>query len=309
MKTHITLLLILALAFGANAQTDSTDVTNEEFDQLIEKKEGKKEKAEKDTVRVRFGKHNVEITTKGKKTHIDVERLEDFEGQWDDEKWDGWDDITINGKDADKKKDMDGHWGGFDIGANLLLDTDYSIYPEGTDNFFELRPEKSLEFDWNLTEYTFGFGSYAGIVTGLGLSWNNYHFKNRITVSLDNNGVIWPEDLPQGDFRKSKLTTVYLTAPLMFEVQIPGNHGKDRLFLSAGVVGGLKIGEHTKYKVAGDKTKDKGDFNVSPFRWSYIGKVGFNDFGVFVKYYQTPLFQDGKGPADTPLTVGVSLDF
>ena len=198
-----------------------------------------------------------------------------------------------------------------EFGGNQLWETEtaYANYPVGTPSFLETRPEKSFEVNWNFAEYSFGFGSYMGIVTGLGINWNDYKFKNKYTIELDNNGVVQPVALAEKDFRLSKLSTVYLTAPLMFEFQIPGNHGQDRLFVAAGLIGGLKLGEHTKTKIGDNKEKDKGDFNLSPLRWGYTARIGFDDMGIFATYYNTKLFENGKGPEVTPLTIGFTFNF
>ena len=306
MKTLITLIVAFAIAFPAIAQTDSVQVTEPDFENLIKKTDAVNVKEKKDTVHVRLGKHHVEIISGDKKTHIDVEELNEFESKWDDYDFEINEVETIHSK---RKRKFDGHWDGIDFGGNFLLDTDYSMYPEGTPDFLLTRPEKSFEFNWNFAEYSFGFGSYVGIVTGLGLNFNDYKFKNRLTIQTDENGLIQPVELPEGDFRKSKLSTVFLTAPLMLEFQIPGNHGQDRLFIAAGLIGGVKLGEHTKTKIGNEKLKDKGDFNISPLRWGYTARIGFEDMGIFATYYNTPLFEEGKGPATTPVTVGLTFSF
>lgn len=322
MKTLITLLLAFVLIVPAWAQTDTTKV-EDDFEEMIEKIVDTHDTivtasdAEKDTVHIRIGKHHVEVVSGDKNTHIDVETMDDFESKWDDYKWE-WDPEVEDAKPKKKKKrKFDGHWEGLDFGVNLLMDqaplgdkvAPYALYPEGTPNFMEVRPEKSFEVNWNIAEYSFGLGSYMGFVTGIGLNFNDYKFKNKYTIVKDENGMIQPSALPEEDFRKSKLSTVYLTAPLLFEVQIPGNHGSDRLFVTAGVVGGLKIGDHTKYKIGNEKSKDKGDFNLNPWRWSYMAKIGFDDFGIYATYCNTPLFESGSGPELYPLSIGVTMNF
>jgi hypothetical protein len=301
MKTLflITVLFIYAgVAFGF---TDSTSVTDESFNTLIESetqdssKVSKSETTSKDTVHFRIGNQNIEIITSDSDTKV---RVDDSEG------------IRKDAQCSKKRKrKFDGHWDGFDFGANLLIDTDYSMYPEGTPEFLETRPEKSFEFNMNLAEYSFGFGQYVGLVTGLGLNFNDYKFKNKYSINKDENGVLQPYELPEGDFRKSKLSTLYLTAPLLFEFQIPDNRGDDKLFVAGGVIGGLKLGAHTKYKIGDEKSKDKGDHGVAPLRWGYTARIGFDDFGIFGTYYNTKLFEDGVGPSATPVTIGVILSF
>lgn len=331
MKTLTLLLPILFIALLTFAQPDSTQIdlvapvdsvapTSDEFDELIETyqqpdsigqiegKRSKSKKSEKDTLQVRVGKHNFEITTDDSKTHIDVEKIEDFNSKWNDDEWEPQ---TIKTKKKSHKRKFDGHWSGFDFGGNLLLtdNNSYSIYPEGTAAFMDTRPEKSFEFNMNFAEYSFGFGSYIGFVTGLGFNFNDYQFKNRYTIAKDANGIIQPIALPEGDFRKSKLSTAYLTAPLLLEIQIPGNQGHDRMFITGGLIGGLKIGEHTKTKIGDEKLKDRGDHNIAPIRWGYTARIGFEDMGIFATYYNVKLFEDGKGPAVTPVTVGLCFTF
>ena len=43
------------------------------------------DKAEGDTVNIRIGKKSMEIITKDKNTHVNIESLEDFESTWDEE--------------------------------------------------------------------------------------------------------------------------------------------------------------------------------------------------------------------------------
>lgn len=316
MKTLFSTIILLSMSFGLWAQTDSTKTTDAEFEEMIESLEPEtpgtdtlmnlEVKTEKDTIRVRVGNTKWEIVPGEKKTHIDVETIDGYQSKWGKEKWEENHIETVH---KSRKKKFDGHWSGIDFGGNQLWNTNYSMYPDGTPVFLETRPEKSFEFNWNFAEYSFGFGSYVGIVTGLGLNFNDYKFKNNYTLVKDENGMIQPLELPSTDLRKTKLSTAFLTAPLMLEIQIPGNHGQDRLFIAGGLIGGVKLGEHTKTKIGTEKTKDKGDHNIAPLRWGYTARVGFNDMGIFATYYNTPLFEKGKGPETTPLTIGLTFTF
>ncbi|MCK4465033.1 MAG: outer membrane beta-barrel protein, partial [Bacteroidales bacterium] len=108
---------------------------------------------------------------------------------------------------------------------------------------------------------------------------------------------------------KSKFATSYLTVPLLLEFQVPAGKRSRRLFFSGGVIGGLKIGSHTKmvYKENGNRKKDKnrGDFNLSPLRYGVTARVGYRALKVFANFYLTPLFEDGAGPELYPFSVGL----
>jgi hypothetical protein len=286
-----------------NGTEDSTLIEGTISEQELPVDEIKKEN-EPDTVHIRVGNHAVEITSENDKTHIDVERIDDFNSRWENR--DREEVQTIHHR---SNKKFDGHWAGIDFGGNLLWDTKYAIYPEGTPSFLETSPEKSFEVNLNLLEYSFGFSSYFGLVTGLGLNFNDYKFKNRMTITKDEAGVIQPVELPEGDFRLSKLSTTFITAPLLLEVQIPGQWHHDRMFITAGVIGGVKIHEHTKTKIGEEKKRDNGDHNIAPLRWGYTARIGFENLGVFATWYNTKLFEKGLGPEATPVTVGLTFLF
>ena len=105
----------------------------------------------------------------------------------------------------------------------------------------------------------------------------------------------------------------YLRVPLILEVQFPSTIRAKRVYISAGVVAGLKLGSHTKvvYKADGGKSKDKNndDFNISPFRYGVTARVGYGGFSLFGDYYFSPMFVKDKGPSLNPFTVGLALAF
>lgn len=275
------------------------------------------DKADGDTVNIRIGKKSMEIITKDKNTHVNIESLEDFESSWDDEEknsnsksysWD-MDSDSFFPKKQLRKRRFDGHWQGIDFGGNQLWDVKYptDLYDGSAGDFLATRPEKSFEFNFNFAEYSFGFNSYMGLVTGLGLNFNDYKLKNSYTVYRDEQGIIQPRLLQTDDLRKTKISTVYLHAPLLFEFQIPGQY--DRMFISGGVIGGVKLGQHTKTKIGNEKVKSRSDLNLNPIRWGYTARIGFEDVGIFATYYNTKFFETGKGPEATPWTIGLTFTF
>ena len=61
------------------------------------------------------------------------------------------------------------------------------------------------------------FGSHhAGLVTGLGLEFANYHLKNNVLLAYDRDSIYGvPMESP--DYRKNKLRQMGLRVPLMLE--------------------------------------------------------------------------------------------
>jgi hypothetical protein len=204
-----------------------------------------------------------------------------------------------------------GHWAGFEWGINNFLDNDFSLARSDAESYMDLNSGRSWVANINFAQYSLGFGtSHLGIVTGLGLELNNYFFDNKNTIEEIDDYV---SESPLGpDVYKSKLTTTFLRVPLILEVQFPNTIRAKRVFLSAGIVGGLKIGSHTKvvYKDNGkSKDKNRDDFNINPFRYGITARAGFGNLSVFGDYYMTTMFVKDKGPELHPFNLGLSFNF
>ena len=212
------------------------------------------------------------------------------------------------GKDKhkkDKSGKFEGHWEGIEFGFNAFDKPDYSMY--NTKDFMSLNQGKSMEFDFNFYELNIGLAkSYVGLVSGMGLSFNNYRFENPFTIQKGTN-MTEPVLLDYDNLSKTKLAVSYLNVPLLLEFQIPVNQNEGRLFVNAGLIGGVKIGSHTKVKHGDTKNKDHSGFNLNSFKYDATARIGYKDISLFAKYSLTPLFQSGKGPELTPFTIGISF--
>jgi hypothetical protein len=195
----------------------------------------------------------------------------------------------------------------------MFHQSDYSVYnlmqTEVQNDFMELNYGKSITVNLNIMEWAFSNeANNFGLVTGLGFSFMDYTFDKPITIEKrEGDGLLMPVDLNPEGLKKSKLHITYITAPLILEVKTPLRMGSSRLSLAAGVVGGVNIGSHTKYKYKDDKEKSRSNFNLNQFKYDLTGRIGFGDFTVFVNYGMTPLFKDGRGPELYPVTFGFSF--
>lgn len=240
-----------------------------------------------DTTKIRIGRRTFNVVEDHNGTHINVSK------EVRQKKWTG---------------SFNPHWAGLEVGMNMFYKTDYSMY--NGNEFFDLIPGKSLTWNLNFIEWAFkNERNNFGLVTGLGFSFSDYRFDRQITIEKQmNSGIIVPVSLEGLDnYNKSKLTTTYLTAPLMLEIKTPLRAGSSRLYLAGGVIGGVHIGSHTKYKYGSNKEKVRGNFNLSQFKCDVTGRIGFGDFCIFANYGLTPLFQDGKGPELYPIVIGISF--
>ena len=200
-----------------------------------------------------------------------------------------------------------GHWEGIEFGFNAFDKPDYSMYNAADKDFMSLNQGKSLEIDFNFYELNIGLcKNYVGLVSGMGLSFNNYRFENPYTLHKGQL-ITEPVSLNPDNLSKTKLAVTYLKVPLLLEFQVPVNHNEGRLFVNAGIIGGVKIASHTKVKYGDKKDKDRSGFNLNSFKYEATARVGYKDVCLFANYSLSPLFQSGKGPELTPFTIGISF--
>lgn len=208
------------------------------------------------------------------------------------------------------RKGFRGHWSGIELGFNNYLNGNSSTVMPADIYYMTLNSGKSMNFNFNFVQQSIGFTKHFGIVTGLGLNWNNYRFDGNNNIRKNDLGVIIADSI-ENPLEKSKFTTLYLTLPLMLEVQIPAdNH---HVNLAAGFIGAIKLGSHTKMIFEnGDKIKSHNDLSLNLLRYGATARIGYGNLQIFGTYYLTPLFQTGKGPGGHvlhPFEIGLALTF
>lgn len=211
-------------------------------------------------------------------------------------------------------RNFSGHWSGFHLGINSFLQKDYSAYPPSQDGFMNLKIWRSFSYQVNFWQKSISLQRYhdaIGLVTGLGLCFDDYRFDPEVTIEADDNGIIHPVYPDYEEMKKSKLSTFYGRIPLLLEFQIPVGHFQRRFFISGGVVFGYKLGSHTKlkYHQAGisEKVKFRDELYLNDYRYSYTVRMGYKWFNVFAEYSPVPFFKEGHGPVLYPFTAGITL--
>jgi len=221
--------------------------------------------------------------------------------------------IGTKDKDSTKSKTNKSKpiWAGLELGVNSYLGSDASFdLKPGLDNW-DLNLAKSISVGLNILQKDIQLGkSNVWLMTGLGITWNNYRFDKNVV--LRNGSYIYADKDTSSNVRhlKSKLVTSYLTAPIMLQV-FTSKDQKKAFHISAGAMLGLRLGSHTKNKVEIDgdvsKIKDHDDFNLSPFRYGFRVAVGYGKFNVFADYYASTMFRENKGPVLYPVNAGITL--
>lgn len=225
--------------------------------------------------------------------------------------------IIIEDQDADKvrverrrRKSFQNNWSGFELGINGYLspDNSFTLQPEAEP--IDLRYNKSVVVNLNLWQQSFPLVSnQLGLVTGLGIGWNNYRFDNQTRLIHNSQGVQFEEE--ERNMRKNKLTLTWINVPLMLELQNSGRRNSQNFHIAGGMILGARIGTHAKYVYDSNgkkrKEKDYNDFNVQPFRFDATARIGWSHINLFATYSLNSLFRENKGPELYPFSVGIRV--
>jgi hypothetical protein len=214
--------------------------------------------------------------------------------------------------DFDQKSELT-HWGGIDVGVNMLLNKNGGTSLDTNSTWLELDYSRSLSWRFNIIEEKIRlYKDYIGLIVGAGLTYNSYGLKNNVDVSTRDSSATFAFAIDDSirDYSKNKFRASYIHVPLMLEFNT--SQDNDRSFhVAAGVIGGWKMGSIVKQKWEDQNDKHqarrKSDFNLSPFTLDATARVGYKNFTVFATYGLTSLFEKNKGPEVYPVTVGLQI--
>jgi hypothetical protein len=134
---------------------------------------------------------------------------------------------------------------------------------------------------------------------GLGLELNNYSFDNPNLKFAKNPTVIF--ESPTETYKKVKLAADYLTVPIMLNFNFTPNRKKG-FGVSGGISAGYLYSSRYKNKAGDDKTKVKSDFDLEPFKLSYIGEISLGPVRLYGSYAMKNMWE--KGLDMTPYNFG-----
>jgi len=259
-----------------------------------------------DIIRIKMGKNGISIVDPNGKPRIIFD------------KYDVPDDEFLLQDEDEKDKRQRGrrrftpHWSGVEFGMNNYVTSDYSTSLPPSLSYLDLNTGKSFNLNINCAQLGIGLTRRFGLVTGVGFEFNNYYFDGNNSIAKDDLGVIGPYVPDPGIvLDKSKLATSYFVIPLMIEAQVPVNRG-NTLNLAAGIIGGAKIGSHTKmvfYDDGKQKVKEKNDFSLNEIRYGPTVRIGYDSFQIFGTCYINGLFKEDKGPELYPVQIGIAFTF
>jgi hypothetical protein len=235
-----------------------------------------------------------------------------------------------------KIRKFNGHWAGFELGVNGYLTKDFNMKFSPEDEYMDLNMGKGFQVNMNFYEQNIALSKNQewGMLSGIGLQWNNYFFRNPTTLYTDSSYLIGYID--EGiSVRKSKLAIAYLQVPLIFEWQNQTLRKRNSVHVGLGVIFGVRLWSWqkkyynelnkqymlTQYKESTgtyedvaqrtspnySKTHTYDDFLLQTFKADATLRIGWGFINLFTTYNLVPMFRADKGPDLHQFSAGITL--
>ena len=225
--------------------------------------------------------------------------------------------ITLGRRHKRRSGNVNTNWGIVDLGfANYNDKTNYTNatanqflvnapgtgFPLGASDF-KLKAAKSVDVNiWIFMQRLNLIKHYINLKYGLGLELNNYRFRSGIsfkepgfspynpTTAIPNAYVIRDSI----SFSKNKLAADYVTVPLMLNFTGNPDEPSKGISFSAGVSAGYLYSQRNKQISAQrGKQKNKGDYDMEQFKFSYIAEIGLGPVRLYGSYSPKSIFERG----------------
>jgi len=167
-----------------------------------------------------------------------------------------------------------------------------------------------------MLDYPFKSNPKLSMAFGPGIATDHILFSNTYVGIKDNTpSIYFTNQADTNHFKKTKLATAYLEAPVEFRYSADPATGNGFKF-AIGVKIGTLINAHTRNTKLEDKNgsalndyvmKEASKKFLNKNRLSATGRIGYGHWSLFGSYQFTPLFKDGAGPVVRPFSIGLSL--
>jgi hypothetical protein len=196
----------------------------------------------------------------------------------------------------------------FTVGVDVFTDIWlYDINPLYMDQFFELRTIQQGATAFMQYNMQIGNQELATFAFGLGIR-NHNMYSNSVIEDIKADTIKFVSIPSSVEYRKSKVNLTYLDLPL--EIKLRWKNGFK-------LVPGFKVGYliDSKQKYKGDRydeeimVKEKTNTIRQLEDWSYgfTLRIGYKVASIYGYYQISDIFQNGKGPEMSPISIGITI--
>ncbi len=234
-----------------------------------------------------------------------------------------------------KKNKFNGHWAGVELGWNGYVNSDFNSTLPDNYKFLDLNNSRSMMVNLNPFEFNLNLcKNHFGLTSGLGFEFNNYFFTDKnYYFSSDSAAIIafriYDAFGAKVNMNQSKMVISWLNVPILFEYQTNARMKMNSFHVSAGVIGGIRIGQYVKQDYPGInqpytlkdeegnvigtftpekyKNRDHSQLHLNQFKLDATLRVGWSFLNLFASYSISPMFKKDQGPVLYPWNVGITL--
>ncbi|HRE39526.1 MAG TPA: outer membrane beta-barrel protein [Chitinophagaceae bacterium] len=220
--------------------------------------------------------------------------------------------LVAQEKPAPKKKVID-----MSNRANdhFLLQFGYTSWAGKPDSINTKGLSKSINA-YFMFDFPFKTNPKLSMAFGPGIATDHILFtKTYVGIKDQTNSIYFTDQADTNHFKKTKLATAYLEAPI--ELRFSANPETGKGFKAAiGVKIGTLLNAHTRNTKFEDKNgnalndyvmKESSKRFLNKNRISAQARFGYGHFTLYGSYQLTTLFRDGAGPEVRPFSIGLTL--
>lgn len=220
------------------------------------------------------------------------------------------DDDEKGGPDSTRKyKIVNTGLAGFNIGLNTWTN-EGQFNLTGSLNDLELKQPNSVEYTLLLfpTRIRLGHRSKFHLLTSANILWQNYKFREPVTLTAKSNEFGYTVDNDRS-FIRNKLAMSYIQVPLQLMFSTDRKRPREGFRVAFGPYVAYQMTSHTKQREAGkDRVKVKDDFNLDRLQYGLGGRIGYKWLELYTNYGLTDLFEESSGaPSLRSFSVGIRL--
>ncbi|HET9055441.1 MAG TPA: outer membrane beta-barrel protein [Chitinophagaceae bacterium] len=214
--------------------------------------------------------------------------------------------INITRRHGRRSDNVETNWGVIDIGfAGFNDKTNYSsagaqAFAPGSDKeWFDTRINKTVNVNiWFFLQKLNVIKHVFNLKYGIGLETNNYRFTENIKFEKNPTKVI----MDNINYRKNKLAVDYITAPFLLNFDFTPQRRRGFGFGVGMSFGYLYSARQKLISKENGKQKFRDDYDLEPFKISYIGEVSLGEVKLYGSYATKNIWK--KGLDWTPYTIG-----
>lgn len=199
---------------------------------------------------------------------------------------------------------------------HLLIQLGYAGWANKPDSINTSGLHRSFNIYFML-DFPFKSNPNMSVAIGPGIATDNVYFDETYIGLKDNTPTVRFMDVSDTNhFKKYKLTTAWLEAPIELRFSANPESPKGGLKLAIGGKVGTLLSAHTKGKNLLDKNdqalnsyteKEKSKKFLNTTRFSGMARIGYGNFSLYGTYQFNPLFKEGLGPGIKPFQVGLTI--